>query len=419
MKPAVALLGGYLCLYLMLPIASFSPIRDDPAAWLYVVGNALDSNNPLNRDAVLGVLLMSFAVAIAVGLRYRTRWNWLDALLGVWIATPLLAGLFNPSGLASDTFQSLYLAVVWGGPYLAGRLLVRDQSDLIGCLGVVVASGLVSAVLGITELLFGRFFYQLLYGFHPNQGVGDVKFFGTRPLLCFEDPNQIGMWWMTVALCAAILIPAWYGRHSRPLAKYASLALPFLFQGVGASLLTLAGVLGLTARFKVRWKYALIGLAVIAGVLFAMRGPLLRVSRQVLQEAGLEQKIKQYYRDSPIGSLGWRALREEEGSKTLEQFAWFGRGTVLFWEDDPAKYRPWGFVSLVQGTYGVLGVTTALSLFFMPLAYCVWNSADFFSGRLAYGVSLLWALHGVDALINPALLLPMLFLLGGSLARLP
>jgi energy-coupling factor transporter transmembrane protein EcfT len=298
-------------------------------------------------------------------------------------------------------------------------MAVRDLQDLAACLRVLVTVGLVSAAVGLTELLGGRYVYGLLYGFHPNQEVGEFKLLGTRPLLCFEDPNQIAMWWLTVALAAVILIPGWTNKQQGWLQKYAALALPFVFQGIGASVLTLIGLLGVRVKLRFSWKPILLVLLLLSGLMFAFRGPMLRVARQSARQSGMEQRVKELLRDSSIGSLGWRLVREEEGSQSLETNRWFGWGTVYFWQQDPAKYRPWGFVSLVNGAYGLVGAVMVLALFFAPISYFVFNR-DYSEGvQLPFGLTLLWGLHGVDALLNPAFFLPMLFLLGGKVRLFP
>ena len=413
------LFGLYLLGMLCLPMASFEKYRDLPEDWLYVVGEGLAFDNPLNRGLVMGLVVGGLACVYAIWTRKFPRGHWLDAIIVAWILTPLAAGLLNPSLLRYDLFQTIYLVAVWGGPYLAARLTVQTTEEIQHCLWGLVILGLFTALPALFELTQGRFVYRSLYGYHPSQNIGGTKFFGTRPLLCFEDPNQIAMWWFTVAMAAVIVIPVWFARTRTTGMKAIAVSLPFLFQGIGASILTVVGIALFSPRRVVHWRPILIVIVVASFLMFLARGPILRLGREMAQKSGIEQPIKSALRDSAIGSLAWRMVREEEGSQTVESHPLFGWGTVMFWVTDGVKFRPWGMVSLVNGAYGFVGAVLLIGWFFLP-ALCHW----FFVGgsersRVRYGVALLWGLHGVDALVNPAFFLPMVFLLGAAAFREP
>ncbi len=441
-RSAPCLFAIYLAGTLCLPISSFERYRDLPDPSIEVLGNALAFENPINRGLVLGLLALLVAACIlgwnwARGDR-SLHWSLCDVAFGLWIATPVLCGVFNPSPFLADVRQSLYLGVVWGGPYWLGRSACRTRDDLRGMLGVLVVAGGISLLPALAEFATGRFVYSMLYGYQPFQNVGEVRYFGYRPLLCFEDPNQVAMWWLTVAMAAWVITPK---RSNNPwtwVLLGTTLALPFLFQGIGASVLTLVGVAALSVRWpptvlltSVRWRLwagAAIG---ISAVLFLARGPLLGSVRSMLQRSGMEPAVKDLMRAVSLDSFSWRLAREVDGNTAWNQHPVFGWGTVTFWKDAGMNERPWGLFSMVTGTYGWVGVLICLTAFIASIA-CIWTgelglenerSSDGsgailtrWQPRLSYGVACLATLHVIDAALNPALFLPILILIGAGVS---
>lgn len=131
----------------------------------------------------------------------------------------------------------------------------------------------------MTELFVGRFVYASLFGYHPFQHEGEMRYWGSRPLLLFEDANQIGMWWATIALAVVGLYP-WQRNTTiaRRLGLSALLLTPFLFQAIGGSLLTLFGTAVLMIRR--RWMVAIVAAMIFVGTIgYVFRGPILRTGR--------------------------------------------------------------------------------------------------------------------------------------------
>jgi hypothetical protein len=419
-QSASRLFALYLLGSLCLPIASFERYRDLPDPSVPVLGNALAFENPWNRGLLLGILVLCF-VAIALlknpaALRGPLRAGWMDYAIPLWVATPVLVGFFNPSPFLDDVYQSAYLGMVWAGPYLAGRILTKNRDDLVGGLRFLLTAGWVLFVGAFTEMVFGRWFYHALYGYHPFQSIGESRWIGYRPLLAFEDPNQAAMWWMTIAIVAMILVPGW-GIATKPSQrKWAAISLPFLFQGVGAAVLTVAGALILFVRRIPHWKYGLAIVLAVGVLLFLARGPVLVAARQFAQKTGVEEGLKQLLRTSAIGSFGWRLAREEEGSQLTQEHPIAGWGTVMYWRDLGMQERPWGLVSLVNGAYGAIGAGTLLLFLFAPLMHMLFTNppGDRSIGNdlIRKGIPVLIALHGVDALMNSAFFLPVLYLYG-------
>lgn len=419
LKSAPTLFGIYLLGMLCLPIASFETVRNLPDPSVPVLGNALAFENPWNRGMILGACCC-FVALIGVFVTQAWRriprsWTVWDAWFVLWVLTPIVCGAFNASPFWEDGFQSLYLAVVWGGPYLAGRVIFGGEDTSKRGLWLILVLGSFTLIPAMLEMIFGRFVYASLYGYHPFQDIGERKWFGSRPLLCFEDPNQAAICWMTIAFASVPLISSWFAPSKWVAWKWGVLATPFLFQGVGAAILTLIGVTADRARVFRFWKLGLIGFVVVGIICFVARGPILRVGRELAQQAGVEDVVRGVLKDGPFGSFTWRLAREEQGSSLWQKNPIAGTGTVMFWRDAGHTERPWGLFSLVTGAYGIIGCIILLSFVFAPCAVSFYRSygpASSEGFQVAKGVAILIALHGIDAMMNSAFFLPMLWVYG-------
>jgi hypothetical protein len=151
-------------------------------------------------------------------------------------------------------------------------------------------------------------------------------------------------------------------------------------------------------------------------LLFLARVPVLTVARQVAQQTGMEEGLKQIFRKSEIGSFGWRMAREQEGSRLNQEHPIAGWGTVMYWRDFGKQERPWGLVSLVNGSYGIIGTGSLLLFLFAPLMSGLFKDrfgeASKANDLIRLGIPVSIALQGVDALMNSAFFLPVLYLYG-------
>lgn len=412
---AACLLGFYVAGDLLLPIASFADVADQPNAFMQVLGNALPYGPWINRATLLGPLLLILAIVHAARFNLgRPRPHWLDGTMLLWILTPMLVGLANDSPWTKAVWDSAYLALTWGTVYAAGRIAYQRPEDLMDCLWVLVGLGAVSLAVALTEFVGGRFWYDTLYGFHPFYSQGESRYFGYRPLLMFEDPNQIAMWWTTVALASLTLL--WSRVQPKPPAWLLALLVvpPFWFQAVGGSLLTLFGAAALRLRGRRAIAIAaMIGLLVLGG-LFVFRGPLLQFGRQFVETSPAGQAARGLLRNSSLGSFAWRLGLEEKNAALLRERIGFGWGDVNFWRVDADSSRPWGLATLITGAYGAVGFGIWLSLALLPCAAVFLHGAkrSACDGWPLRGVAVIALVHAIDASMNSAYWLPVVFCIG-------
>jgi hypothetical protein len=290
------------------------------------------------------------------------------------------------------------------------------------CFFFLLVLGLGTIVVGMVEFAMGRFLYREMYGWHPFQSIGEVRYFGYRPLLLFEDPNQMGMWWLTLAIVGLAWFDTtgWFHVGTRSSLKNFKrqvlaglpIGIPFLFQTAGASLLTLFGGFLLFLPRQYCSKKWLVRLMVAAVALFALRGPILTTGRYWVERSAWGQHVKGAMRRSSIGSLGWRLAREEQSRALMMRYPVFGWGSLHYWKDNSQSQRPWGMISLVMGAYGMVGVAACFGVLFFPLYSAISMDTDPTRLPVRRVIPILMALHGMDAFLNSAFFLPMVYLVG-------
>jgi len=412
MRTTVVFLVGSL----LLPIAYFGDRASDPTFLLEVTGNALPYGPWLNRAVVMGPI----ALALAIFAKWPERvpqvdWRWFDLPVVAWVMTPAISGIFNDSNYVSDLSQTLYLTVTWGMPYLAGRISFQSFADIRNSFQFLLWTGLVTFAVALFEFIFGRFVYETLYGNHSYQLDGASKYFGSRPLLTFEDPNQIGMWWATLALIAFWQLMS--GRFENLSRRFSVLLLipVVLFQSVGGCILSAIGTAFIAIKSPRVIASAFLIMVGSASILFVARGPILHYGNYLADSTALGQKTRDVMRKIGVYSFGWRLARENDNYALVQQRPIFGWGNVNFWKANEGKTRPWGFITLVTGAYGVFGLLAWASLTLVPCILLLQSGRLFLHDELAIlkTMVVLFFAHAIDAAVNTAYFLAVVFWIGG------
>jgi hypothetical protein len=419
-SPAVCLFSLYLAGSLFLPIASFANLAnlanlgDQGDAFVQVLGNALPYGPWFNRATLLGPIVLIIAFWIAWRNRRWPAFHWMDTWVGIWIVLPALVGVFNDSPYSDDGIQCIYLALVWGAPYAASRIVCYRSLDSYRILQVICWFGIATFALALLEFFFGRFFYSMLYGFHPFYLQGVSRFIGYRPMLFFEDPNQIAMWWMTVAVSSIAVLNQQPKRTPPNWLLWILSTTPYLFQAFGAGILTLLGACALKVRRLPFIRNVVIATLVFTIVVFVLRGPLLKLGREFIDSNPAGKSIRSVLREGSIGSLGWRIALEDDVYSVIKKRPYCGWGSVNFWQtEDPLQKRPWGLATLVTGAYGVIGVGVWGMMLWIPSVWIVIRRNHGASSAMPIdSLAILVGLHAIDALLNSAFFLPVVFFLG-------
>ncbi len=350
--------GGWLAL----------PVADYPATTITagsftvdVIGTALPSNLLVTKALVVPLVVFACLALTAPHLFRGFRFKAIDAAMAAFCLSPLLAYAAGKVPIASALAQAGYLAGVWGGTWMTGRLILRSQPGRRGLITAIAASGLVLVPAAILEGLHSPWFYSAAYGTHPFEFNGAARYFGFRPLAFFENGNQYGIWIAMAALAAVFR-----ALRSRP-QSWIDVAIAGLLvvcaiasQSVGAIILLVLGSGWLLASARIR-RIAIIasGLLVAIGGTAYLSGKVPLRSWALSTPAG--QTTAAVLRATGRESLGWRVQRDQTSLPMIYRAPLTGYGTWDWWR--PLKSHPWGLPLLLAGQFGLLSlalVTIAL-----------------------------------------------------------
>jgi hypothetical protein len=342
----------------------FLPVADYPVATITsrsvtmdVIGTLLPSNLLLTKALVIPVVVLACLALTAPDVFRGFRPKAIDAAIGALCLSPMLAALAGRIPIASALVQAGYLAAVWGGSWMIGRLLLRSQEGRRALMAAIVLSGLVLVPVAVIEGLTSPWLYSVAYGAHPFQTIGAVRYVGFRPLGFFEDGNQYGIWMAMAALVAVFRALRRHPRSSGDAVIACVLVLcSIASQSVGAIVLLAVGAAWLVASNKAR-RVGILG----AAILLAIGGAAYLSARVPLQHwvkaTPSGQKVVAVLKLTGRQSLAWRAARDQVSLPLIYRAPLTGYGTWDWWR--PVKSHPWGLPLLLAGQFGLLALALA------------------------------------------------------------
>jgi hypothetical protein len=342
--------------------------------------------------------------------------------MAVWCCVPLLSAATHWNTLHEDVLGATYLAISWGAPWLLGRIYFAEFDSLLLAAKACVIAATCYVPICLVEIFFGPQLYAFVYGYQPYRWIGAVRYIGFRPIGMMEDGNQLGIW---MAAAALVAIALWARSLTRRL-----IGLPIHWIAVGLAATTLlcqsAGsiilliLLSPTTLVKqrnlLRRSIAVLVLGIVVFTLFRMSGlvPLRALAKQNGPLHSIATGLARIGRQS----LFWRFARDESHMRIALQEPLLGSGRWDWWQSGNA--RPWGLWMLVFGMYGLVGLTALGLILFLPIQRALrlpakWVGTDDPNLRLAMAGLILMV--AIDSLLNGALILPYLLVMGGLAAR--
>lgn len=409
LAPARAAITAYLIGWLLLPVARLELFG------FFDYGKS---------TAVPGVVLLAIVAFDGARLR-RLRLGWIDLPIALVCAAPLCSSLGNDIGWYDGLSGSAYQTIVWGLPYLTGRLYFStpDGMRLLG-LGVL-AGGLAYAPLCWWEIRMSPQLHTSVYGFLQHDWTQTLRSGGYRPMVFLDHGLMLGLWMSAASLVAFALWTSgtarrvWGMPHLVPVVLLG--ATTVLCKSFGALALLLIGAAALWSMRALRTSLPMLVLACLPAsyVLVRVSGAW---SGEALASAVGEISAARAH------SLAYRFQAEEQLRSKAEQkplLGWggWGRSFVL---RQPASGSHETVVTdslwiLFFGKYGGLGLTAMLLTFLVPVL-ALWRRHP---PRTWWRPEALWpwvlalvlTLYAIDNLVN-AMLNPIYLLIAGGLCGL-
>jgi len=414
--PRTAALINFVGGWAILPAANYVSTGAEFPYW--ILGTSLESDYFITKatiigfTGILGILLFdrsSFK-------RFRlTEW---DLAMGMWLIAPILSAIANPDHFGEGCVGEIYQLLGWGSPYLIGRLYFTDTPSLRLAAKAFVIAGLAYIPFCIVEIITGPKFYVWLYGYLPLQMIGAKRYIGYRPIGLLENGNQLGIWMATAALIAIWL---WRRKTAQAilgipifLVALSLFVVTILCQSTGAIILLLALIpfVFIDPRHLSRTVSILLVLGILAFAAFRISN---KVSlRELVKQNHVVHAVAGYLRSIGKQSFGWRLSQDERHIDTALAEPILGYGQWNWWQG--GVQRPWSLWLLVFGMYGSVGLISLEAALLIPVLRAVWfplARSDIANTNMRHTLSAAVLISAIDSLLNSAIILPLLLVIGG------
>jgi hypothetical protein len=412
----ITLLVNFVGGWAVLPAANY--VADKNVFPYWIIGTSLESNYFITKATILGFsgILGVFLFDRASFKRFRlTVW---DLAMGMWLIAPLLSAIANPDNFREGCAGEAYQLLAWGSPYLIGRLYFTDTQSLRLAAKAFVIGGLAYIPFCTFEFIKGPQIYARLYGYQPFQLSGAKRFFGYRPVGLLENGNQLGIWMATSALIAVWL----WRRHTAKsilglpiqLVAIALFVVTILCQSTGSIILLLALLpfVFIDPRHLSRTASIVLVMGILAFAAFRLANVV--SLRDLVKQNHTAHAVASYLKSIGKGSFGWRLSQDERHIETALMEPILGYGAWNWWQE--GFQRPWGLWFLVFGMYGSVGLVSLEALLLIPALRAVWfplTRSDIGYTNMRHTLSAAVLISAIDSLLNSAIILPLLLVIGG------
>jgi hypothetical protein len=237
-SPRRAVLMGYVGAWLFLPMAgySFQGLPD------------YGKVSAANVGVVLGIVICDLQRI----LKFRPHWIDLPMLLFCfWPMASSLARGYGPYDGLSAIFEQI---VLWGVPYIVGRMYFNTPSGFRELAVAIVIGGLIYVPLCLIEIRMSPQLHKWVYGYYQHSFVQTIRFGGYRPMVFMQHGLAVAVWMINATLLALWM---WSTGSLRRLCNLpmivvcvALLVTTILAKSLGAIALM---ILGLASIFSARW----------------------------------------------------------------------------------------------------------------------------------------------------------------------
>jgi hypothetical protein len=137
---------------------------------------------------LLGVLVFDSSRLLAF------RPKWIDLSFVIWCMARFGSSVVNGYGWYDGLSQVEYTIIIWGIPWLFGRLYFSDAQGMRALAMAIVVGGLIYVPLCLLEVKMSPQLHIWVYGFHQHSFDQTRRFGGWRPTVFLQHGLMVGMW---------------------------------------------------------------------------------------------------------------------------------------------------------------------------------------------------------------------------------
>ena len=149
---------------------------------------------PVNKYTVIGIGLFLGGVLSGHRFNATVRWGWYDFPLLLWCICPLLTSLANGLGWYDGIAGVWGNFVLWGLPYMAGRIYFDSADKLFDLCRAILVGGLLYVPLILFELRMSPQLSNIFYGFFPHSFDQHYRYGGYRPIVFMQHALMVALW---------------------------------------------------------------------------------------------------------------------------------------------------------------------------------------------------------------------------------
>lgn len=456
----IALLGWFFAgvplLFLFLPkrTAAFCGLI---IGWLflpwahYVIG-PLD----ITRNAAVALSVVLCIVVFDPTRFTRFKPTWFDLPIAVWCVSPFFTSLANDLGAYDGGAAIQSQIMVWGLPYLIGRLYITDTNALRHLAMLFVFAALIYVPFILWEMRFSPRLHEQVYGYrtYTHGGTTTRRLGGWRPTVFQRHGLMLGV---LMATCSLMAIWLWYTKsvkvmplmppgmrgkfiHQDPVSKRQQLV-----EAIGPTMVFWPIALGLLGIFVLcRALNGLLVFAIACAALGALkflklRTPMVLFALIPFVFAGTRiiQQYTDFSFDKPLidavakidedraGSIAFRFENEHlltEKALLRPILGWGGWGRNRVYDENDVDITVTdGFWVITLGQTGIIGLVASFVVLLGPVFLLMkrYTPQELISPQLApaTGFAAILCMYAMDCLPN-AMLNPMFVMAAGGLTGL-
>lgn len=398
LPPRRAVVTAFLLAWLFLPMAGYEvPGLPDYTKMSATTAGVLLGAAIFDADRLLG---------------FRPRW--IDIPMFAFCVSPFMSSYLNGLGMYDGVSEIVDQLVVWGLPYLIGRVYFSDLEGLRELALGLFIGGLIYVPLCLFEVRMSPQLHRWIYGFRQHSFYQNMRDGGYRPMVFMQHGLMVAMWMMATTLIGIWL---WRSKTVRQvwnvpiyLIVPAMLLTLYLCKSRYAILLMVAGA---TALYAVAWTR----LRVLV-VLMLMIPPVYMFARseQIVTGDVMIETARSVFNADRAQSLEYRITNENLLAEHAMKKPWFGYGG---WggsrlTDEYGKELVTDSLWIITlGKYGWVGLAALTAMLLLPmLLVCYDWRAEFWTHPMVAPVVVLGMMvslymfdHLMNGMVNPIFML--------------
>jgi len=291
-----------------------------------------------------------------------------DLPMMIWCSLPFVSSVTNDLGLHDGFSATYYKTMMWGAPYLIGRLYLSTLPGMRDLALAVFVGGLIYVPFCLWESRMSPQLHTNLYGFHQHSFAQSVRDGGFRPVVFMNHGIMVSTWMAMASLCGIWL---WKSRDIRKIARIpmpilvlSLVATTLLCRSMGAILLLIIGVVVLWLTRITSSKAVLILLMLLSPLYLAFRVPRAWSGREMTEGAAMINRGRSF-------SLAFRLMNEDllvERALQRPIFGWGQWGRARVRDSTGKDISVTDSLWIIEiGNEGLMGLLGMLAVMMLPV----------------------------------------------------